>query len=209
MPNHDLQNGSQQSVEYDILKMIAENPEISQRKIAEANGISLGQANFLIKKFIKIGLIKIEGQTSKSIRYNITPRGLSEKARLTFRYIKISYEAVINLTDKIRELAKQYDLDGNKIIVYGPQDEMMQICKLALGENALYLNKLKDSNDAKKEIEELMQNELNKQNKQNKKDELNEFNQVIKYQEYIIFYWEEDPNIISKIHNVRAVNILL
>ncbi len=138
MPDSNLQKNPDSHLEHDILQIIAENPEISQRKIAEATGISLGQANFLMKKFLKIGLIKIEGQTSKSIKYNITPRGLSEKTRLTLRYMKISYEAVITLTDKIKELAKHYESEAKKIKVYGPPDEMMEICQLALGDRAIY-----------------------------------------------------------------------
>ena len=93
--------------ELDILKIVAENPSISQRKISEQTGISLGQVNFLIKKCVKKGLIKIEGQTSKSIKYNLTPKGLSEKATLTMQYIKVSYAAVIALTDKIRAVVDQ------------------------------------------------------------------------------------------------------
>ena len=43
----------------DILSIVAENPCISQRKIANQIGLSLGQVNFLIKKYAKKGLIKI------------------------------------------------------------------------------------------------------------------------------------------------------
>jgi len=120
--------------EVDILKIVSENPSISQRKISEQTGISLGQVNFLIKKCVKKGLIKIEGQTPKSIKYNLTPKGMTEKVALTLEYVKISYGVVIALTDKIRSLADQYELEGKKIYVYGYQDEMMEICKLALGD---------------------------------------------------------------------------
>lgn len=118
--------------ELDILRIVSDYPNISQRRIAQQTGVSLGQVNFLIKKCVKKGLIKIEGQTSKSLRYNLTPKGLTEKAALTLKYIKISYTAVVALTDKIRELADKYQVQGKKIYVYGDQDEMMEICKLAL-----------------------------------------------------------------------------
>lgn len=121
--------------ELDILKIVAENPSISQRKIADKAGISLGQVNFLIKKFVKKGLIKIEGQTSKSIKYNLTPKGIAEKAALTLDYIKISYEAVSSLTDKIESLCKEYWQEDVKIYVYGSNDEMMQIMRLVLNGN--------------------------------------------------------------------------
>lgn len=124
--------------ELDILKIISENPEISQRKIAERAGISLGQVNFLIKKCVKKGLVKIEGQTSKSIRYNLTPKGFSEKASLTLDYIQLSCAAVINLTNKIRTQVEQYKNLGNAIYVYGSNDELMEICKIALGSHGVY-----------------------------------------------------------------------
>lgn len=119
--------------ELDILKILAANPNISQRKIAEQTGISLGQVNFLIKKCVKKGLVKIEGQTSKSIKYNLTPKGLAEKAALTMQYIKVSYGAVLTLTDKIKALADQNSREGHRIYICGDNDEMMSIVKLALG----------------------------------------------------------------------------
>jgi DNA-binding MarR family transcriptional regulator len=168
--------------ELDILRIVAGNPSISQRMIAKQTGISLGQVNFLIKKCAKKGLIKIEGQTSKSIRYNITPRGIAEKAALTLRYIKVSYGAVIILTDKIRELAKEFELAGKKIYVFGPQDEMMGICKLALGDRAIYLYNSTELNEAKS---------------------INNFDNAI------LLHWEDESPKIFEIDQSKAVNILL
>lgn len=118
--------------ELDILRIIAENPEISQRKISKQTGISLGQVNFIIKKCVKKGFVKIEGQTSKSISYNLTPKGLAEKANLTLEYIKLSYGAVISLTEKIRTIAEDCNRKGKRIFLYESNDEMMEITKLAL-----------------------------------------------------------------------------
>jgi DNA-binding Lrp family transcriptional regulator len=135
--------------ELDILKVVENNPTISQRKISQETGISLGQVNFLIKKCVKKGLIKIEGQTPKSIRYNITPKGLAEKADLTAQYIKLSYGAVIKLTQVMREIEEKYLAEGKELYVTGEDDELMQIAKLALrpdsfipkcGDNVVSLN---------------------------------------------------------------------
>ncbi len=122
------------SEELDILKIVAENPSVSQRKISDKTGISLGQVNFLIKKFVKKGLIKIEGQTTKSIKYNLTPRGFAEKAALTMEYIKISCNAVITLTDNIKAIVFKYQSDGYKIYFPEAQDEIMDLVRLAIGE---------------------------------------------------------------------------
>lgn len=118
--------------ELDILKIVAENPSISQRKISEQAGISLGQVNILIQKCVKKGFIKIEGQTSKSIKYNITPKGLREKALKTAEYIKISYAAIIKLTETMRETETRYLAEGKELFVTGEEDELMQIARIAL-----------------------------------------------------------------------------
>ena len=118
--------------ELDILKIVAENPAISQRKISEQTGISLGQVNFLIKKCAKKGLIKIEGQTAKSIRYNITPKGMAEKAEKTAEYIRYSYMAVMQLTQVMKEIEDGHLAEGRKLYVTGDNDELMQIARLAL-----------------------------------------------------------------------------
>ncbi len=120
--------------ELDILKLVAENPHISQRKISEQTGISLGQVNFLIKKCVKKGLIKIEGQTAKSIKYNLTPKGITEKAALTLEYIKISYGAVIAITSKVRQIVREQKAKAAKIYLLGIHDEMMELTQTVLRE---------------------------------------------------------------------------
>ncbi|MDD4564883.1 MAG: winged helix-turn-helix transcriptional regulator [Eubacteriales bacterium] len=133
------------SDELDILKIVAENPEVSQRKISEQMGISLGQVNFLIKKCVKKGLIKIEGQTAKSIKYNLTPKGFTEKAALTLQYIRISYEAILSLTDKVKKITDQYKAGGEQILICGDNDEIMSIIRLALRNITLLDNTVKNA----------------------------------------------------------------
>jgi len=118
--------------EIDILKIVAQNPVTSQRKIAEQTGISLGQVNFLLKKFAKKGLIKIEAQTPQSLRYNLTPKGFAEKTEKSLEYMKRSYSVVARLTAKIREQAEEYAQKGYVIYLWGSEDEMMELCRLSL-----------------------------------------------------------------------------
>lgn len=167
--------------ELDILKIVAENPSISQRKIAEQTNISLGQVNILIKKCVKKGFVKIEGQTTKSIRYNLTPRGFSEKARLTLDYIKISYKAVSSLTDKISTLCKEYEQKGIKIYVYGSNDEMMQIIKLVLESNHIPWSKWTNEKITEEENPS---------------------------EEYVVFYWEVGLKEELIKRQIKAINVL-
>ncbi len=133
--------------EGDILRIVSENPQISQRKIAEKAGISLGQVNFLIKKCVKKGLIKIEGQSPKSIRYNLTPKGIKEKAELTLQYIKLSYKAIINLSDKIREITNEQIKEDKKIYIFGKKDEIFELVQVVLEEKKVKYKIIKESTE--------------------------------------------------------------
>lgn len=154
--------------EHDILHIIAENPSINQRKIAEKAKISLGQANFLIKKCVKKGLVKIEGQSPKSLQYNLTPKGIKEKAELTLKYIKLSYAAVVKLADKVAEIAKDYIDHNIEIYIIDSKDEMTQIVKIGL-------EKAGEEYQVIKDVSEI------------------DFSS-----EYILLIWEEDETLINK-----------
>ena len=79
-------------IRYRLLKHIEENPEQSQRKLAKAMGISLGKTNFCIKALVDVGLVKVvnfaKSKNKLNYAYVLTPKGLSEKAAVTVRFLK-------------------------------------------------------------------------------------------------------------------------
>ena len=119
------------------MNIVADNPLTSQRQIARQAGISLGQVNFLMKKFATKGLIKIEGQTAKSLQYHLTPKGMAAVAEKTLRYMKNSYNAVREMIDSIAGIGREYDMAGYSIYISGSRDEMMELCILALNDGGL------------------------------------------------------------------------
>ena len=77
---------------FDVLRKIQKNPNSSQRKLAEELGFSLGKLNYCLKELKKKGLIKIKNFEKNPNKINyiylLTPRGISEKARLTLNFMK-------------------------------------------------------------------------------------------------------------------------
>ncbi len=120
--------------ELEILQIVADNSFTSQRKIARQTGISLGQVNFLIQKFINKGLLKMEGQTSSTLRYHLTPKGIADIADRTLRYVKASYAMIQQTSLRIKEVGKKYTEKNHTIYLVGSQDEMMEISQLALND---------------------------------------------------------------------------
>ena len=79
---------SEEEVHFRVLKAIEANPDITQRELAEALGLSLGKTNFLVNALLEKGAIKMENfrrsdTKLKKIAYMLTPSGISERLRLT------------------------------------------------------------------------------------------------------------------------------
>lgn len=75
-----------------VLHLLEEEPDLTQRELAEKLGISLGGVNYCIKALIDIGHIKagnFSKNTNKSVYlYLLTPKGIAEKAKLTAGFLK-------------------------------------------------------------------------------------------------------------------------
>jgi|TARA_Y100000294_G_C8517273_1_gene321393 EPS-associated MarR family transcriptional regulator len=75
-----------------LLRKIRNNPESSQRELAEQLGFSLGKLNYCLKALKSKGLIKIDNfkknQNKLNYIYILTPKGVAEKTKLTFNFIK-------------------------------------------------------------------------------------------------------------------------
>ena len=112
--------------ELEILRSVDEENRITQRELAKRTGLSLGAVNVLIKRLIHKGLIKIEHINSRTIKYILTPKGLMEKARLTYQYIVQSYNYISNIEIKLEQIMRSKK-ETEKVILYGIKDEVYDI----------------------------------------------------------------------------------
>lgn len=98
-----------------VLRLLERNPELSQREVAEALGVSLGATNYLLRALVEKGQIKIQNfRTSENklrYAYILTPSGIDAKARLTLGFLKHKYAEYEALKAEIEEL--EADLEKN------------------------------------------------------------------------------------------------
>ena len=77
---------------FEVLRKIQKKPESSQRELAEELGFSLGKLNYCLKALKNKGLIKISNFTKNPKKINyiyvLTPKGISEKTKLTINFMK-------------------------------------------------------------------------------------------------------------------------
>ena len=114
------------SNELEILKSVEEKNTITQRELAKRTGLSLGSVNVLLKRLIHKGFVKIEHINSKTLRYILTPKGLMEKARLTYKYIVLSYNYISNIEQKIENIV-EIENRSKELILFGKKDELYEI----------------------------------------------------------------------------------
>ncbi len=98
-----------------LLSELSKSPEITQRQLSSKLNISLGKTNYLLRKLIKKGLIKVKSFSChpgkiKKISYILTPKGFKEKVRLTFHFLKrakAEYNYLKQEWEKVRERARE------------------------------------------------------------------------------------------------------
>ena len=88
-------NGKQHREEERLLELldaVQQRSDLSQRHLARHMGVALGLANSYLKRCIRKGLIKISTAPANRYLYYLTPKGFSEKSRLTAKYLSISFD---------------------------------------------------------------------------------------------------------------------
>tara|TARA_B100001057_G_C22701927_1_gene892097 strand:+ start:127 stop:420 length:294 start_codon:yes stop_codon:yes gene_type:complete len=77
---------------FELLRKLNKNPKSSQRELAKDLGFSLGKLNYCLKALQEKGLVKIQNfsKNPKKINYIyiLTPKGISEKTKLTISFMK-------------------------------------------------------------------------------------------------------------------------
>ena len=86
-----------------ILDYLCARPDASQRGLALATGISLGQINSVLRNLCEDGLLRQEAVSKKKKKYTLTRRGLAERARLSNE----------NILSAIRNYKKIKDIVAN------------------------------------------------------------------------------------------------
>lgn len=96
---------------YHLLRTLADNPNLSQRQLATELGYSLGKLNYCLKALKEKGWIKAENfrnsQNKSAYLYKLTPAGVTEKARVTRRFLQRKLEEHEQIEQEIKELKQE------------------------------------------------------------------------------------------------------
>ncbi len=125
--------------EFQFLTEISSGDAVTQRRLAKKYGLALGLTNFLIRRLVKKGCIKIVNLQRKRLRYFLTPKGMAEKARLSYEYLDYSlalYRHLRTLLTHILHLIRASG--GTRVALYGT-GELAEIAFLLVQQHGLQI----------------------------------------------------------------------
>ena len=103
-----------QELEYRALKLLEQQPNLTQRQLSEALGVSLGKTHYVLRSLIDVGWVKLDNfQRSDNkwgYAYLLTPMGVAEKAAITVRFLKRKKKEYDDLQTEIAQLQREVQL---------------------------------------------------------------------------------------------------
>lgn len=108
----------QEDTHFRVLRLLQENPELSQRELAEAAGVSVGGVHYVLSALIDRGLVKLGNFTASEDKrryaYVLTPKGLAEKAAITRRFLARKMQEYEDLKAEIDALTSEVERAGGE-----------------------------------------------------------------------------------------------
>ena len=100
---------------FEVLRKMQQVPDSSQRELAQELGFSLGKLNYCLKALQKKGFIKLQNFQKKSnkiryLKYVITPKGISERTKLTINFMKRMMKEYDELKKELEKTEKGRNL---------------------------------------------------------------------------------------------------
>ena len=95
------------------MRILQENPDLTQRELAEKLGISVGGQNYCLNAVIDKGLFKMRNLFNSKNKlkyvYTLTPMGISEKVAQTTRFLSRKMEEYEAIKLEIEALKSEVD----------------------------------------------------------------------------------------------------
>jgi EPS-associated MarR family transcriptional regulator len=111
----------QEDTYFRVMRILQENPDLTQRELAEKLGISVGGLNYCLKALIEKGLVKMRNFANSKNKfgyvYVLTPTGIAEKSAITHRFLKRKmgeYEALKAEIEALRSEVNKERSEGTQ-----------------------------------------------------------------------------------------------
>jgi len=94
-----------------VLRELEQNPQTTQRDLAQKLEVSLGKINFLINALIDKGVIEVKNfknaKNKLAYMYLLTPQGIKTKLELTHKFFTWKMQEYERLKKEIEDIKKE------------------------------------------------------------------------------------------------------
>lgn len=122
-----------------LVQELSEERGLTQRDLFLRLGMAQGLVNRYLKRLAQKGWIKLTTAPPKRMLYWLTPKGMTEKTRLTYEFVSHTYklfrEAHRNASNHLRRLAR----DGARNVIFYGAEPAAEVAAMSLEENRLKL----------------------------------------------------------------------
>jgi len=112
--NRHVRSFLHSELQFRMMRLLQENPQINQREISRRLGVSLGGVNYCLNALAAKGSIKIQNFKNNKNKwvyaYLLTPQGLTEKTELTGLFLKKKMQEYQFLKQEIQALTQEMNL---------------------------------------------------------------------------------------------------
>lgn len=106
-----------------ILDIIGQGKEVSQRKITRQTGLATGLVSAYMRRVIAKGWVKARQVSARRWLYYLTPEGFVEKSRLTLKYLSVTFDHYRRIQELINDhLAPCIEEGGGRLVVAGANE---------------------------------------------------------------------------------------
>ncbi len=106
----------QEDTYFRVMRILQENPDLTQRELAEKLGISVGGLNYCLKALMEKGIVKMKNFANSKNKfgyvYVLTPTGLAEKTAIAHRFLQRKMDEYEALKAEIQALRSEVEKPG-------------------------------------------------------------------------------------------------
>jgi len=104
------------NMHYKLMRLLEENPGMSQRDAARELGVSLGKINYCLRALMGRGWVKAanfkNSQNKAAYLYVLTPSGIAGKAALAVEYLRQRVQEYEALRIEIEQMRRETRADA-------------------------------------------------------------------------------------------------
>lgn len=121
-----------------VLESLSDSADLPQRKIAARTGLNLAKVNFVLRKLVDKGFVKLKRVRDNPHKlrylYLLTPEGMAEKSRLTYNFLQRTLKQYNQAERRVAESVESMIAQGIRRVVLWGETELTDLCLRIISE---------------------------------------------------------------------------